>query len=180
MGSKSKTLGDLFLHTLKDVYYAEKHIGKLLSKLRKAAVAEELKQAFDEHREQTVTHVERLERVFELLGKKVHAVPCEAILGLIEESKEVIDEFEDSPALDAGLIAAAQAVEHYEIARYGALAAWASLLALTDVAALLQETLGEEKAADARLGDLAESLNRPAVETAGAENHPAGGQNPSS
>ncbi|WP_131194021.1 ferritin-like domain-containing protein [Lichenihabitans psoromatis] len=159
MGSKTRTLSDLFMHTLKDVYYAERHIGKTLPKLAKAADSDELKQAFEQHRDETHAQIERLEQVFELLGKKVQSVPCEAIQGIIEEAKDVMDEFEGSPALDAGLIAAAQAIEHYEIARYGALRSWASQLGLNQVATLLEETLAEEKHADARLSELGERLN---------------------
>jgi ferritin-like metal-binding protein YciE len=158
MGTKSKTLDDLFLHTLKDIYYAEKHIAKALGKLSKATETEELKQAFDQHREETYVQVERLEQVFGLLGKKVQGVPCETIQGLIEETKEVIEDFEDSAALDAGLIAAAQAIEHYEIARYGSLKTWAAQLGLNQVATLIEETLAEQKKAKAHWGELAEKL----------------------
>jgi ferritin-like metal-binding protein YciE len=159
MGSKSKTLNDLFLHALKDIFYAERHIAKLFSKLAKATESEALKQAFDQHREETYGQIERLEQIFELVGKKAQGEPCETIQGLVEETKNIIDEFEASAALDAGLIAAAGAVEHYEIARYGSLKTWAAQLGLNQVAVLLEVTLAEQKKALASFDELAGKLN---------------------
>ena len=121
-----KTLNDLFLTTLKDVYYAEKAILRALPKMAKAAESGDLKEAFVKHRDETAGHVERLEQIFDKLGKKASGKTCEAIKGIIEEGEEIMDDFEDSDALDAGLIAAGQAVEHYEISRYGTLRTWRS------------------------------------------------------
>ena len=128
MPASEKTLNDLFLHTLKDIFYAEKQILKALPKMAKDAESEELKQAFETHREETQGQIERLEQVFEMLGKPARGVQCEAINGIIEEGKEVMEDFADSAALDAGILAAAQAVEHYEITRYGSLKTWAEEL----------------------------------------------------
>jgi ferritin-like metal-binding protein YciE len=150
-------LNKLFVHTLKDVYYAENAISKTLPKMMKAAKSKELQAAFEKHMGETENQVARLEQVFELIGEKAVGVACEAIKGILKEGDEIAEEFEDSKALDAGLIAAAQAVEHYEIARYGALATWAEELGLVDVTALLSETLDEEKATDEALTELAES-----------------------
>ena len=152
----TKTLDDLFYETVKDIYYAEKQILKTLPKMAKAAKSAELRQAFLTHREETEGQVARLEEVFELIGKSPRGKTCEAINGIIEEGKEVMDEFGDSPALDAGLLAGAQAVEHYEISRYGTLVAWAKQLGLSDCARLLQQTLDEESKTDALLTQLAE------------------------
>ena len=152
-----KTLNDLFLHTLKDVYFAEKAILKALPKMEKAAGSAELKKAFATHREQTQGQVERLDRVFEIIGKRAQAEPCEAIQGLIKEGEEVIETFGGSEVADAGLISSAQAVEHYEIARYGALKSWADQLGMDDAAGLLAETLTEEEETDALLTRIAES-----------------------
>lgn len=154
MPSEPKTLDDLFLDTLKDIYYAEKQILKALPKMAKAANAPELKQAFETHREQTEGHVERLTEIFEAIGKAPRGKTCDAILGIIEEGKGIIEEFEGSPALDAGLVAAAQAVEHYEIARYGTLKAWAQQLGLKDAVKLLDQTLTEEEKTDQLLTKL--------------------------
>jgi ferritin-like metal-binding protein YciE len=154
-----KTLDDLFLDTLKDIYYAEKQIVKTLPKMAKAATSPQLKAGFEQHLDETEGHIERLEQVFELIGKPARGKTCDAILGILEEGKSIMDEFKDTVAIDAGLISAAQAVEHYEIARYGTLAAWAKQLALEDAAALLVETLEEEKAADETLSGLADSVN---------------------
>ena len=131
MAAKEKGLEDLFLATLKDVYYAEKQILRALPKMAKAAESDELRQAFEKHRAETEGHVERLEEVFEAIGKKAQGKTCEAIQGIIEEGKEIMEDFAESEALDAGLIAAAQAVEHYEISRYGTLRTWAQELGLT-------------------------------------------------
>ncbi|WID99430.1 ferritin-like domain-containing protein [Bosea vestrisii] len=157
MANEPKTLDDLFLDTLKDIYYAEKQILKALPKMAKAATAPELKQAFEKHRDETETHVERLGDVFEMIGKAPRGKTCDAILGIIEEGKSIMEEFEGSPALDAGLLAAAQAVEHYEIARYGTLKAWAQQLGLGNAAKLLDQTLIEELKTDQTLSKLGES-----------------------
>jgi len=157
MPTKEKTLNDLFLHTLKDVYYAEKQILRALPKMAKAAESEELKQAFETHREETVGQIERLEEVFKILGKQARGVQCEAINGIIEEGKEVMEDFAESEALDAGILAAAQAVEHYEITRYGSLKTWASELGMRDAAALLDQNLQEEKKTDMLLTEMAEA-----------------------
>ena len=157
MPAKEKTLNDLFLHTLKDVYYAEKQILKSLPKMAKAAESEELKQAFETHREETQGQIERLEQVFEMLGKPARGVQCEAIMGIIEEGKEVMEDFAESEALDAGILAAAQAVEHYEITRYGSLKTWAQELGMADAAKLLDQNLQEEKKTDQLLTQLAEA-----------------------
>lgn len=150
------SMDDLFLHTLKDIYHGEKQILRALPKMAKKASAPELRQAFEQHREETLGQVERLEQIFELLGKRARGEPCEAIEGLVEEGKEIMEEVQDPEVLDAGLIAAAQAVEHYEIARYGTLAAWAKQLGQKEIADLLAETLAEEKKTDQLLNKLAE------------------------
>ena len=151
-----KSMEDLFLHTLKDIYHGEKQILRALPKMAKMASSQELKQAFEQHREETLGQVERLEQVFEKLGKRARGEPCEAIEGLVEEGKEIMEEVQDPEVLDAGLIAAAQAVEHYEIARYGTLAAWAKQLGQNEIAELLSQTLAEEKKTDELLNRLAE------------------------
>ena len=164
MASEPKTLNDLFLDTLKDIYYAEKQILKTLPKMAKAATAPELKQAFEKHRDQTEMHVERLADVFEIIGKAPRGKTCDAILGIIDEGKSIIEEFEGSPALDAGLLAAAQAVEHYEISRYGTLKAWAQQLGMANAAKLLDQTLTEEMTTDQTLSQLGESkINKQAL-----------------
>lgn len=150
-----KTLDDLFLDTLKDIYYAEKQITKALPKMARAAQSPELKAGFEQHLEETEGHVERLEQVFELIGKPARGKTCEAILGIIEEGKTIMDEFKGTPALDAGLVSAAQAVEHYEIARYGTLKTWAGQMGLKDAVALLDATLQEEVATDEKLSKVA-------------------------
>ncbi|MFC5420430.1 MAG: hypothetical protein DI537_05985 [Stutzerimonas stutzeri] len=157
MASEPKALNDLFLDTLKDIYYAEKQILKALPKMAKAATAPELKEAFEKHRDETETHVERLTEVFEIIGKAPRGKTCDAILGIIEEGKSIIEEFEGTPALDAGLLAAAQAVEHYEIARYGTLKSWAKQLGMNDAAKLLDQTLAEETKTDQTLSQLGET-----------------------
>ena len=151
-----KNLKGLLLHTLKDVYFAEHEILKTLPKMAQAAQRAELKQAFENHRKQTEQQVQRLKDVFALLDQQPQSEPCKAIQGIIAEGQEVMETFAGGPALDAGLIAAAQAVEHYEIARYGALRSWAELVGLDDAADLLETTLSEEKDTDALLTDLAE------------------------
>ena len=151
-----KTLDTLFHDTLKDIYYAERNILKALPKMARGAESPELKKAFEAHKEQTQGHVERLQQVFELIGKRAQGKTCPAIDGIIEEGEEVMAEYKGTPALDAGLIAAAQAVEHYEITRYGTLIAWAEELGKGAVAKLLTTTLNEEKAADKKLTGIAE------------------------
>lgn len=150
-----KSLKDLFVTTLKDVYHAEKQILKALPKMAKNAESDELKEALEHHRKETEGQVERLEEVFKLLGMKPSAKTCEAIKGLLAEGEEVIEECEDGKVCDAGMIAAAQAVEHYEIARYGTLRAWAEELGMEDAAGLFEETLEEEKKADETLNEIA-------------------------
>ncbi len=162
-----KVLDDLFHDTLKDIYYAERQILKALPKMARGAQSGQLREAFEKHRDQTETHVERLQQVFEIIGKTPRGKTCPAIDGIIEEGEEVMASFKDSPALDAGLIAAAQAVEHYEIARYGTLRQWAQDLGLRDAAKLLDQTLSEEARTDELLTEIAEGgANREAVEPA--------------
>lgn len=150
-------MDDLFLHHLKDIYYAEKQILKALPKMVKATKSPELAEAFETHRQETEGQVQRLEQIFEILDKPARGVKCEAIEGLIAEAKEVMDEAKESGVLDAGLLASAQAVEHYEIARYGTMSAWANQLGLSKAVKLLEQTLEQEKAADRLLTRLAES-----------------------
>tara|TARA_R110002124_G_scaffold114535_25_gene269472 strand:+ start:1955 stop:2446 length:492 start_codon:yes stop_codon:yes gene_type:complete len=152
-----KTLQDLFLDTLKDIYYAERQIAKTLPKMAKAATAPELKAGFEKHLEETHGHVERLEQIFELLGKAPRGKTCDAILGIIEEGKDIIEEFKGTVALDAGLVSSAQAVEHYEMARYGTLKTWAQQLGMKEAVQLLDATLQEEIATDKTLSQLATS-----------------------
>ena len=152
-----KNLDELFLHMLKDVLYAERQMIKNLPKMAKEAGSPELKQAFQHHLEETQGQVERLERVFEILGKAPRAVTCEAMQGLVDEAKEVIEEAEAGPVMDAGLIASGQAIEHYEIARYGTLKAWATKLNMPQAVKLLDQTLNEEKKTDETLTKIAET-----------------------
>jgi ferritin-like metal-binding protein YciE len=160
----ARTLQELFLSTLQDIYHGEKQILKALPKMAKHATTPELKQAFKHHLQQTEGQVERLQRVFESMDKSARGRTCEAIEGLVEEGKEVMSDTESGEVMDAGLIAAAQAVEHYEIARYGTLVAWAQQLGLKEAAQLLQQTLQEEKQADELLNKIAmESVNRHAA-----------------
>lgn len=154
--AKEMTLADLFHDTLKDIYFAERQILKALPKMARAASNEELKQGFLKHKEQTEGHVERLQQVFEIIGKRAQGKTCEAIQGIIAEGEEIIEEFKGTPALDAGLISSAQAVEHYEIARYGTLKAWAQKLGYKDAVGLLDATLKEESQTDETLTKLAE------------------------
>lgn len=153
--ASEKTLDDLFLDTLKDIYYAEKQILKTLPKMAKAAQSEELRAGFEQHAVETEGQIERLEQVFELIGKPARGKTCEAILGIIEEGKSIMDEFKGTIALDAGLVSSAQAVEHYEIARYGTLKTWAAQLGLKDAVALFDQTLQEEVATDKKLSQVA-------------------------
>ena len=157
-------LGKLFEHQLKDTYFAENAIIKALPKMMAAAKSSELKQAFQKHLEETRGHVTRLESVFEMIGKKAEGTPCEAILGIIKEGDEVAQQFGGTKAADAGLAAADQAVEHYEIARYGTLKAWARELGMDDACDILESTEEEEIATDDLLSDLAETLNTAALE----------------
>ena len=152
-----KDLNALFLDTLKDIYYAEKQIYKSLPKMAKAAQSDQLRAAFEKHHDETEGHIERLEQIFEMLGKPARGKKCDAIEGILDEGKEVMDDYEDTPALDAGLLAAAQAVEHYEISRYGTLKAWADKLSLTEAVKLLDQTLAEEKKTDETLSKIAVS-----------------------
>jgi ferritin-like metal-binding protein YciE len=163
----TKTMNDLLMATMQDVYYAERQILKALPKLAKASENEELKNALMHHREETEGQVERLQKAFEALGKRARGKTCEAINGLVEEGDEVVEEFEQGPVRDAGIVACAQAVEHYEMARYGTIVAWAKAVGAEDVARLMQETLDEEKKADSTLNQLAQrGLNQQAVKKA--------------
>lgn len=157
MAKEPKTLDELFHDTLKDIYFAEKKILTALPKMAKAARSEDLRAAFEKHIGETEEQVERLEQVFELIDAKPQGKKCPAILGMIEEGQEIIKEFKGSPALDAGLLAAAQSVEHYEISRYGTLRTWAEELGLARAVRLLETTLQEEKATDKALTDLAKA-----------------------
>ena len=160
MGLFSKdieTMDDLFLHTLQDVYYAENKIVKSLPEMIETASDAQLKKGLETHLGETKGHVKRLEQVFQMLGQKPKSVNCPAIDGIIEEAEEVTGEVDDKNVLDAAIIAAGQAVEHYEITRYGSLIAWAKQLGRNDAARLLEQTLGEEKAADKKLTSIAES-----------------------
>ena len=152
-----KNLEELFVETLKDIFYAEKQILRALPKMAREANSPELKKAFETHREETEGHVDRLQQVFELLDKPARGKTCDAIVGIIEEAKEVMEEFRGAEALDAGLAASAQAVEHYEIARYGTLKTWADQLGMKDAVKLFDQTLQEEIKADKLLTQLAMS-----------------------
>ena len=154
----AKKLDDLFLDTLKDIYYAERKILKALPKMAKAAQSPELKAAFEKHEDETEGQVERLQKVFEILGKQPRGKVCPAIDGIIEEGEEIMDEFKGSTALDAGLVSAAQAVEHYEITRYGTLKRWAQELGMKDAVRLLDQTLAEESKTDEALTGIADPV----------------------
>jgi ferritin-like metal-binding protein YciE len=159
--ASEKTLQELFHETLKDIYFAEKKILGTLPKMAKAAQSPELKAAFEKHETETKDHVARLEEIFDEIDETPRGKTCDAIMGIIEEGQEVVKEFKGAPALDAGLLAAAQAVEHYEIARYGTLKTWATELGLSQAVGLLETTLGEEKKTDETLTMLAQSgVNR--------------------
>lgn len=155
--AKEKTLNDLFYDSLKDIYYAERKISKTLPKMARAAQSPDLKAAFEKHKVETDGQIERLQQVFELMGKKAQGKTCDAIEGIISEGEDIMEEYAGSAALDAGLISSAQAVEHYEICRYGTLKRWATTLELTDVADLLDATLQEETLTDEALTTLADS-----------------------
>jgi ferritin-like metal-binding protein YciE len=157
MHAKDKHLDDLFLDTLKDIYFAEKQILKALPKMAKAAHSEKLRAAFERHHVETEGQVDRLEKVFELIDKPARSKTCDAIQGILEEGREIMEEYKGSEALDAGMLAAAQAVEHYEISRYGTLKQWAQQLGMKDAVRLLDETLQEEKKTDEALTSLAEA-----------------------
>ena len=157
MAKAPKTLKDLFQDSLKDVYFAEKKILTALPKMEKAAQNKELKAAIQKHRSETEGHVDRLEQIFALLDEKPKGKTCPAILGILEEGTEVMEEYKGSPAIDAGIVASAQAVEHYEITRYGTLRAWAKELEMDEAVELLGTTLGEEEATDEALTTLAGS-----------------------
>jgi ferritin-like metal-binding protein YciE len=151
-----KTMNDLFVHQLRDIYYAEQQLVKALQKMAGKAIDPQLKQGFLTHLDETRTHVQRLEQVFQMCGAEVKAIDCPAIDGIIEEAEQTASEVDDKKVLDAALINAAQAAEHYEIARYGSLVAWARHLGRNDCASILQKTLDEEKMTDQKLTSLAE------------------------
>jgi ferritin-like metal-binding protein YciE len=163
-GKDIKSMDNLFTHTLQDIYYAENQILKALPEMAQKATNPQLKTAFKSHMQETKTHVKRLEDVFRMCGQDPKGVECPAIDGIIEEAQDVASDVEDKQVLDAALAAAAQAVEHYEMSRYGTLAAWAKQLGRMDCVGMLESTLKEEKAADQKLTDIAESqLNRQAA-----------------
>ena len=165
MAKEPKKLDDLFHDTLKDIYFAEKKILATLPKMAKAAQSEELKAAFEKHHTETEGQIERLEKVFAVIEKKPVGKTCAAIVGITEEGAEIMQEYKGSPALDAGLLAAAQAVEHYEISRYGTLIAWAEELGHDDIVRFLTTNLNEEKATNTKLNTLAlrKGVNRKAA-----------------
>jgi ferritin-like metal-binding protein YciE len=159
-----KNMNDLFVHTLRDIYYAEKQVVKALPEMASKSNDPQLKQGFQNHLRETENHVKRLEQVFDLIGQKAQGVDCPAIDGIIEEANDVAGEVEKKPVLDAALIAAAQAVEHYEMTRYGTLIAWAKQMGQSDCVRLLQQTLDEERATDQKLTAMAEAkVNRQAA-----------------
>jgi ferritin-like metal-binding protein YciE len=167
MTKQSKTLQDLFHETLKDIYYAEKKILTSLPKMAKAAQSPNLRAAFEKHEQETEGQIERLEQVFAMIEQPAKGKTCAAINGIVEEGKEIMTEFKGSPALDAGLLAAAQTVEHYEISRYGTLMTWADELGLKEAVALLEQTLHEERKTDEALTELAETaVNQEAQQAA--------------
>ena len=158
MAKQPKVLEDLFYDTLKDIYFAEKKILVALPKMAKAAQNPDLKAAFEKHREETAGQIQRLDEVFGLIDKKPQGKTCDAILGILKEGEEIIEDYKGSPALDAGLVSSAQAVEHYEICRYGTLCTWAGELGLENAKKLLGETLDEEETTDEALSELAETV----------------------
>jgi ferritin-like metal-binding protein YciE len=166
MAKEAKQLDTLFHDTLKDIYFAEKKILATLPKMEKAAQAAELKEAFAKHRTETEGHVARLEKVFAIINKKPQAKTCDAIVGITDEGAEIMKEYKGSPALDAGLLAAAQAVEHYEISRYGTMKTWAEELGLHDAVRLLDQTLLEEKKTDEALTEIAKTAVNQRAEAA--------------
>lgn len=166
MPKEPKKLDELFHDTLKDIYFAEKKILTTLPKMEKAAQTPDLKKAFAKHRTETQGHIDRLEKVFKEIEAKPQGKTCDAIVGLTDEGAEIMGEYKGSPALDAGLLAVAQAVEHYEISRYGTMRTWAQELGLKESAKLLQATLDEEKATDKALTEIAESVVNQVAEAA--------------
>jgi ferritin-like metal-binding protein YciE len=164
---QTKTLDVLFHETLKDIYYAERKILRALPKMARGTQSPELRSAFEKHQDETQIHVERLQQVFDAIGKPARGKTCPAIDGIIEEGEEALQSFADSPALDASLIAAAQAVEHYEIARYGTLLRWAQVMGNQEAAQLLEQTLQEETMTDETLTQIADgSVNQAALQAA--------------
>jgi ferritin-like metal-binding protein YciE len=166
MAKEPKNLDDLFHDTLKDIYFAEKKILSTLPKMAKAAQSPDLKEALEKHRGETEGHVARLEKIFAAIDKKPQAKTCDAIVGITDEGAEIMKEYKGSPALDAGLLAAAQAVEHYEISRYGTMKTWAQELGLKEAVRLLDQTLAEEKKTDATLTEIAEAVVNQQAEAA--------------
>jgi ferritin-like metal-binding protein YciE len=166
MAKEPKQLDELFHDTLKDIYFAEKKILATLPKMAKAAQSPDLQKAFEKHRGETEGHVARLEKVFAAIDKKPQAKTCDAIVGITAEGADIMKEYKGSPALDAGLLAAAQAVEHYEMSRYGTLKTWAEELGLNDAVRLLDQTLEEEKKTDAALTKIAETVVNQQAEAA--------------
>jgi ferritin-like metal-binding protein YciE len=166
MAKEPKKLNELFHDTLKDIFFAEKKILATLPKMARAAQNEELKAAFEKHQAETAEQIDRLDQVFAAIDKKPQGKNCAAIIGITDEGAEIMKEYKGSPALDAGLIAAAQAVEHYEISRYGTLIAWAEELGLEGAVSLLQDTLEEEKATDETLTDIAKTAINQQAEAA--------------
>ena len=165
---QEKQLDELFVETLKDIYYAEKKLATTLPKMAKAAQSEELAAAFEKHADETEGQIERLDQVFAMCDETPKGKTCDAINGLIDEGKEIMSDFKNSPAHDAGLLAAAQAVEHYEISRYGTLIEWAKKLGMQEAVVLLEETLQEEKKTDQDLTELARSIVNEMAEPAQA------------
>jgi ferritin-like metal-binding protein YciE len=163
-----KTINELLLDELKDLYSAEKQITKALPKMAKAAASQDLKSAFENHLEETQGHVDRLDKIFETLGKSPRGKTCHGMQGLLEEGSEKISESEKGPVRDAGLISAAQRVEHYEMAGYGSVREFASILGQNEIASLLEKTLEEEKAADEKLSGIAKKVNPQAVKSKAA------------
>ncbi len=152
-----RSLDDLFTHFVRDMYFAEKQVLKTLPKMARKADSPELREAFEHHREETEGHIANLEKVFELMGMRPRGVTCPAIEGILDEGKEIMEEASDGDTRDAGMIAAAQAVEHYEITRYGTMIAWATRLGMKEAVPLLQASLDQEYAADRKLSELAET-----------------------
>jgi ferritin-like metal-binding protein YciE len=159
-----KNLESLFHDTLKDIYYAERKISKTLPRMARGVQSEELKATFRQHKEETDGQIERLQQIFEMIGKRAQGKTCQAIDGIVEEGEEILEEYKGTPALDAGMLASAQAIEHYEITRYGTLKRWAQVLGMQDAVALLDQTLQEESKTDELLTQLADkSVNEQAV-----------------
>ena len=169
MAKQPKMLDDLFHDTLKDIYYAEKKILTALPKMAKAAQNEDLQRTFEKHRGETEKQVERLEQVFSEIDQKPQGKTCDAIVGILKEGEEIMSEYKGSPALDAGLLAAAQAVEHYEITRYGTLATWADELGHSGASRLLKQTLNEEEKTDLALSELAKDVVNQEAQAEAAE-----------